>query len=67
MADEEELAAANSFLSISGFGSTAIGFALAGLLASAASIDVAFYIDALTFFGSRGADPVRPRRPDRQR
>lgn len=45
VADEEELAAANSFLSISGFGSTAIGFAFAGLLASAASIDIAFYVN----------------------
>jgi len=34
MASDEELAAANSFLSIAAFGSTAIGFAGAGLLAS---------------------------------
>ena len=34
VATDEELAAANSFLSISSFGSTAIGFAAAGLLAS---------------------------------
>ncbi len=49
VADDEELAAANSFLSISSFGSTAIGFSAAGLLASLASIEVAFYVDALTF------------------
>ena len=49
VADDEELAAANSFLSISSFGSTAIGFSAAGLLASMASIDVAFYVDAVTF------------------
>jgi MFS family permease len=52
VASDEELAAANSFLSISSFGSTAIGFAAAGLLASAASIEVAFYLDALTFLVS---------------
>ena len=33
MARDEELAAANAFLSIASFGSTAIGFAGAGLLA----------------------------------
>ena len=33
IASDEELAAANSFLSIASFGSTAIGFAGAGLLA----------------------------------
>ena len=49
VADDEELAAANSFLSISSFGSTAIGFSAAGLLASLASIEIAFYVDALTF------------------
>jgi len=49
IASEEELAAANSFLSISSFGSTAIGFAAAGLLASTDNIHLAFYLDALTF------------------
>ena len=39
VASEEELAAANSFLSISSFGSTAIGFAAAGFLASTGEID----------------------------
>ena len=52
VATDEELAAANSFLSISSFGSTAIGFAAAGLLASLASIEIAFYADALTFLVS---------------
>ena len=52
VATDEELAAANSFLSISSFGSTAIGFAAAGLLASLASIEIAFYVDALTFLVS---------------
>ena len=48
IATEEELAGANSFLSISSFGSTAVGFAAAGLLAGI-NIDIPFYIDALTF------------------
>lgn len=52
IASDEELAAANSFMAISSFGSTAIGFAAAGLLASQFSIDWAFYIDAATFLAS---------------
>lgn len=52
IASEEELTAANSFLSISSFGSTAVGFALAGLLSSLdrTKIELPFYIDSLTFF-----------------
>ena len=38
IASDEELTAANSFLSIASFGSTAIGFAAAGLLASTVGI-----------------------------
>ena len=53
IATEEELAGANSFLSISSFGTTAVGFAAAGLLAGI-NIDVPFYIDALTFLFSFG-------------
>jgi DHA3 family macrolide efflux protein-like MFS transporter len=48
IASEEELTSANSFLSISSFGSTAIGFALAGLLAGI-DIHLPFWIDSLTF------------------
>jgi MFS family permease len=48
IASEEELTSANSFLSISSFGSTAVGFALAGLLAGI-DIHLPFYIDAVTF------------------
>ncbi len=48
IASEEELASANAFLSISSFGSTAIGFALAGFLA-AVDIHLPFYIDGFTF------------------
>jgi MFS transporter, DHA3 family, macrolide efflux protein len=52
IASEEELAKANSFLSISSFGSTAVGFAAAGLLSSLEpdKITIPFYIDAATFF-----------------
>lgn len=49
IASDEELAAANSFLAISAFGSTAVGFAAAGLIASQFPIEWAFYIDGLTF------------------
>lgn len=48
IATEDELASANAFLSISSFGSTAIGFAIAGLLA-AIDIHLPFYIDSVTF------------------
>ncbi|HEX9841025.1 MAG TPA: MFS transporter, partial [Anaerolineales bacterium] len=49
VASDDELAAANSLMAISSFGSTAVGFAAAGLIASAADISWAFYIDAATF------------------
>jgi MFS family permease len=48
IASDEELAAANSFLSIAAFGSTAIGFAGAGILASI-DLRLAFLIDAVSF------------------
>jgi MFS family permease len=48
MASDEELASANSFLSIAAFGSTAIGFAGAGILASF-DLRVAFALDAFSF------------------
>jgi MFS family permease len=48
IASEEELARANSFLSISSFGSTAVGFAAAGIL-SGIDIHLPFFIDAATF------------------
>ena len=51
IASDEELTAANAFLQIASFGSTAIGFAGAGLLASI-DIRLAFWIDALTFLVS---------------
>jgi len=52
VASEEELAAANSLMAISSFGSTAIGFAASGLIASAADISWAFYLDAISFLCS---------------
>ena len=51
IASDEELTAANAFLQIASFGSTAIGFAGAGLLASI-DIRLAFWFDALTFLVS---------------
>jgi CRP-like cAMP-binding protein/sugar phosphate permease len=53
IASDEELNAANAFLSIASFGSTAIGFAGAGLL-TAIDVRWAFWIDALTFLFSAG-------------
>jgi MFS family permease len=49
IAPEEELGAANSIMAIAQFGSTAVGFSLAGLLASSHSIEVVFWIDSATF------------------
>ncbi|MBN1401499.1 MAG: MFS transporter, partial [Anaerolineae bacterium] len=49
VASEEELAAANSLMAISSFGSTAIGFALSGFIASQADIMWAFYVNGGTF------------------
>jgi DHA3 family macrolide efflux protein-like MFS transporter len=52
VASDEELAAANSFMAISSFGSTAVGFAASGLIASRFPIEWAFYLDGLTFLVS---------------
>lgn len=49
VASDEELAAANSMMTISSIGAQAIGFAAAGYIASQLAIEWAFYIDALTF------------------
>jgi len=49
VASDEELAAANSMMTISTIGSTTIGFAASGLIASTLSINWAFYLDALSF------------------
>ena len=52
LAAEEELAAANSMMTISSIGSTTIGFAASGLIASRFPIEWAFYLDALSFVAS---------------
>ena len=52
VANEEELSAANSLMAISSVGSTTVGFAAAGILASGSNIDWAFYLDALSFVAS---------------
>jgi CRP-like cAMP-binding protein/sugar phosphate permease len=49
IATDEELGAANSLMAIAQFGSTAVGFALAGLIASSQSIEVVFWLDSGTF------------------
>jgi len=49
IASDEELGAANSLMAIAQFGSTAVGFALAGLITAQFSIEWAFYLDAVTF------------------
>jgi DHA3 family macrolide efflux protein-like MFS transporter len=51
-ASDDELAAANALIAISSFGSTAIGFAAAGLIAARFPIEWAFYLDALSFLVS---------------
>lgn len=52
VAPDEELAAANSLMAISTFGSTAIGFAASGLIAGSTSIDYAFYLNAAAYLFS---------------
>ncbi|HAV77025.1 MAG TPA: hypothetical protein DCX53_06700 [Anaerolineae bacterium] len=52
VADDEELSAANALMAISSVGSTTIGFAAAGLIASSLDIEWAFYLDALSFLVS---------------
>ena len=49
IAPDEELTAANSLLAISEFGSMAVGYAAAGLIAGGLPIEWAFYLDAFSF------------------
>ena len=51
-APDDELAAANAFMAISSFGSTAIGFAASGLIVARLPIEWAFAVDALSFLAS---------------
>ena len=63
MASDEELNAANAFLSIAAFGSTAIGFAGAGLLASTVGLTWAFILDAASFLVCAGLIALMGRYP----
>src|SRR5688572_31771068 len=63
LATDEELLSANSFLSIASFGSTAIGFAAAGLLASTVDLTWAFIIDAGSFVVCAGLIALMGRYP----
>ena len=53
-APDEELAAANSLMSIASFGSTAIGFAASGLIAANYPIAYAFILNGLAYMFSAG-------------
>ena len=61
MASDEELNSANAFLSIAAFGSTAIGFAGAGLLASTIGLQWAFVLDSISFVVAAGLIAVMGR------
>lgn len=52
VAPDEELAAANSLMAISTFGSTAIGFAASGLIAANYPIQYAFYLNVAAYLFS---------------
>ncbi len=49
VASEKELSAATSMMTISSMGSTAVGFAAAGLIATSSNIEWAFYLDGASF------------------
>jgi MFS family permease len=49
VATEQELASANSLLSISSVGAMGLGYAAAGFITSNLPVEIAFYIDAVTF------------------
>ena len=49
LATDEELSAANSLMAISSVGSTTVGFAAAGVLASSDSINLAFLANSATY------------------
>ena len=46
---EKELSAATSLMAVSSLGSTTVGFAAAGFIATSLNIDWAFYLDGLSF------------------
>jgi DHA3 family macrolide efflux protein-like MFS transporter len=49
VASEKELAAATSLMAVSSLGSTTVGFAAAGFIATSMNIHWAFYLDGLSF------------------
>ena len=49
VASEKELSAATSMMAVSSLGSTTVGFAVAGLIATSSNIEWAFYLDGLSF------------------
>jgi MFS family permease len=51
---EKELSAATSLMAVSSLGSTTIGFAVAGFIATSLNIEWAFYLDGLSFLLSGG-------------
>jgi len=63
LATDEELSSANAFLSIASFGSTAIGFAGAGLLATTIGLTWAFLLDAASFVVGAGLIALMSRHP----
>lgn len=69
IAGEKSLSTANSLMAMSGFASTAIGFALCGWITSRYPLQWAFYLDALSFLVSTlciGLIPMpQLRAPDR--
>jgi MFS family permease len=65
IASDQELAAANSLMTISTIGSSTFGFAAAGLIASRYSINWAFYLDALSFVISAACIALIKIKPNR--
>ena len=49
IAKEKELSAATSLMAVSSLGSTTVGFAVAGFIATNSNIEWAFYLDAVSF------------------
>ena len=63
LASDEELAAANSMMSVSSIGALGLGFAAAGMIMARYPVEWAFYIDALTFLLSGAAIALVKIRP----
>jgi MFS family permease len=52
VASEKDLSAATSWMAVSSLGSTTIGFAAAGLIATSSNIEWAFYLDGFSYLVS---------------